>query len=64
MTSEERIKALEEEFQQAKEDIRQILMDIRTYLMEAQSPIPNDLERAEARAEASAKAADDKGGKA
>ncbi|MDD4858701.1 MAG: hypothetical protein PHR56_00635 [Dehalococcoidales bacterium] len=63
MTSEERIKALEEEFQQAKEEIRQILMDIRTYLMEAQTPIPNDLERAEMRAESSRQVAD-RGGKA
>lgn len=58
MTSEERIKALEEEFQQTKEEIRQILLDIRTFLMEAQSPIPNDLERSES----SGQAAADKGG--
>ena len=45
MDTEERIKALEEEFQETKEEIRRILLDIRTHLMEAQSPIPNDLER-------------------
>ena len=28
-----------------KEEIRRMLLDIRTYLMDAQSPIPNDLER-------------------
>ena len=45
MTTEERLKALETEFQETKEEIKQILLDIRTYVMEAESPIPNDLER-------------------
>ena len=41
----ERIKALNEEFQPIQEELKDILYDIRTRLMEAQSPIPNDLER-------------------
>ncbi len=45
MTTEERLKALETEFRETKEEIKQILLDIRIYLMEAESPIPNDLER-------------------
>ena len=42
---EEKRKALEDEFQEIKDDLKQILIDIRVYIMEAQSPIPNDLER-------------------
>ena len=45
MDTEERIKALEDEFQETKEELKHMLYDIRTYLMEAQSPIPNDLEK-------------------
>ena len=45
MDTEERIKALQEEFQETKEELQHMLYDIRTYLMEAISPIPNDLER-------------------
>ena len=45
MTDEDRVQALEEEFQEAKEEIRQILFSIRTYVLEATTPIPNDLER-------------------
>ena len=45
MDPESRIKALEDELQETKEELKQILLDIRTYLMEAQTPIPNDLDR-------------------
>ena len=45
MDTESRIKALEDELQETKEELKQILLDIRTYLMEAQTPIPNDLDR-------------------
>ena len=51
MDSEDRIKAIEDEFQETKEELKQILLDIRTYLMEAQSPIPNDLDRERLREE-------------
>ena len=37
--------AFETEFQAVKEDLKEILLAIRTYLMEAQTPIPNDLEK-------------------
>ena len=42
MDTEERVKALEEEFQTTKDELRQILLDIRTVLMEAQTPLPTD----------------------
>ena len=45
MDTEERIKALEDEFQLTKDELKEILYDIRTYIMEAVTPIPNDLER-------------------
>ena len=45
MTTEDRLKALQDEFQVTKEELKQILYDIRTYIMEAQTPIPNDLEK-------------------
>ena len=51
MDAEDRIKAIEDELQETKEDLKQILLDIRTYLMEAQSPIPNDLDRERLREE-------------
>ena len=51
MDNESRIKALEEELQETEEELKQILLDIRTYLMEAQTPIPNDLDRDKLREE-------------
>ena len=45
MSTEERIKALEDEFHTTREELNQILFDIRTFIMEAKSPIPNDLEK-------------------
>ena len=45
MTTEDRLKALQEEFQATEDELKQILYDIRTYVMEAQTPIPNDLEK-------------------
>ena len=42
MNTEERVKALEDEFQITKEELRQILLDIRTCLMEAQTPLRSD----------------------
>ena len=51
MDAEDRIKTIKDEFQETKEELQQILFDIRTYLMEAQSPIPNDLDRERLREE-------------
>lgn len=45
MEANERIKALEDEFQGTRDDLKKILLDIRAYLMEATSPFsktPND----------------------
>jgi hypothetical protein len=42
---EERIKELEAEFHQIRDELKEMLFDVRTYLMEAQTPIPNDLEK-------------------
>ncbi len=42
---EERYKKLEVEFHQIRDELREMLFDVRTYLMEAQTPIPNDLEK-------------------
>ena len=51
MDSESRIESINEEFQQLKDELKEILLDIRTYLMEAQSPIPNDLDKEKLRQE-------------
>ena len=51
MDIEERIQALEDEFQTTKEELKHILLDMRTYVMEAQTPIPNDLDRERLREE-------------
>ena len=51
MDEESRIKALEDELKETQEELKEILLDIRTYLMEAQTPIPNDLDRARLREE-------------
>ena len=45
MDIEERIKALEDEFQMTKEELRQILLDIRIVLLEVQTPLPANLNR-------------------
>ncbi len=44
MEIEDRIKALEEEFQDTKEELNKILLDIRICLMEAQTPLRADLD--------------------
>ena len=51
MDEESRIKALEDDLKETQEELKEILLDIRTYLMEAQTPIPNDLDRARLREE-------------
>ncbi len=45
MEQEERIKQIEAEFQEIRDELKEMLFDIRAYLMEAQTPIPNDLEK-------------------
>jgi regulator of replication initiation timing len=45
MDPQEQIKEMEMELQEVKEDLKDMLFDIRAYLMEAQTPIPNDLEK-------------------
>ncbi len=39
METEERVKALEDEFHQTKNEIKQLMLDIRALLMEARSPL-------------------------
>jgi hypothetical protein len=39
MTAEEKIKALEDEFQPTREELKQIMLDIRAVIMEATSPL-------------------------
>ena len=51
MDTESRIKAIEDDFHETSEELKAILLDIRTYLMEAQTPIPNDLDRERLREE-------------
>jgi hypothetical protein len=41
----EQLKEMETELQEVKDDLKDMLFDIRAYLMEAQTPIPNDLEK-------------------
>ena len=50
-SSDAKINAIEAEFQEIRDELKEILFDIRTYLMEAQSPIPNDLEKERLREE-------------
>jgi hypothetical protein len=45
MDQKEQLKEMETELQEVKEDLKDMLFDIRAYLMEAQTPIPNDLEK-------------------
>jgi hypothetical protein len=45
------IDAVEADFQGVRDELKELLFDIRTYLMEAQTPIPNDLEKERLREE-------------
>jgi hypothetical protein len=51
MDTENNLDTIEAEFQEIRDELKEILFDIRTYLMEAQSPIPNDLDRERLREE-------------
>jgi hypothetical protein len=46
METDKNIDEIEAEFQEVRDEIQAILLDIRTHLMEMQSPIPNDLQKA------------------
>jgi hypothetical protein len=48
---EEEITLVENEFQDIRDELKEMLFDIRTYIMEAQTPIPNDLEKERLREE-------------
>ena len=45
MDKENNIEAISKEFQEVRDELKEILLDVRVFLMEAQSPIPNDLEK-------------------
>ena len=51
MEIENRIIALEEEIRTTKEELNFLLLEIRTYIMEADTPIPNALDRERLREE-------------
>jgi hypothetical protein len=51
MDRDKKIEEIEAEFRETRDELREILFDIRTYLMEAQTPIPNDLDRERLREE-------------
>jgi hypothetical protein len=48
---EDEITYVEAEFQGIRDELKEMLFDIRTYIMEAQTPIPNDLEKERLREE-------------
>jgi hypothetical protein len=45
MDNENNVETLGKEFRAVRDELKDILLDIRVHLMEAQSPIPNDLEK-------------------
>ena len=51
MDTENNLDDIEIEFQEIRDELKEMLFDIRTYLMEAQSPIPNDLDKERLREE-------------
>jgi hypothetical protein len=51
MSSDEKVTTVEAEFQEIRDELKEMLFDIRTYIMEAQTPIPNDLEKERLREE-------------
>lgn len=51
MSDEPTIEQITAEFEEIRDELKDILMDIRIFLMEAQTPIPNDLEKARLREE-------------
>lgn len=51
MSDEPTLESIKEEFEEIRDELQEILMDIRIFIMEAQTPIPNDLEKARLREE-------------
>ena len=49
--TESGVDQVEAELQEVRDELKEILMDIRIYIMEAQTPIPNDLDRERLREE-------------
>jgi hypothetical protein len=45
MDNNPNIEAISKEFRVVRDELQDILLDIRVHLMEAQSPIPNDLDK-------------------
>ena len=45
MDKENNLDTIGKEFRAVRDELKDILLDIRVHLMEAQSPIPNDLEK-------------------
>ena len=55
MEHQDNIEALTKEFHAVRDELKEILLDIRVHLMEAQSPIPNDLDKEALKEELKAK---------
>jgi hypothetical protein len=55
MDKENNVEALGKEFRAVRDELKEILLDIRVHLMEAQSPIPNDLDKEALKEELKAK---------
>jgi hypothetical protein len=53
--TENNIEALGKDFHAIRDELKEILLDIRVHLMEAQSPIPNDLDKEALKEELKAK---------
>ena len=51
MDKEANLEKITAEWEEIRDELKDILMDIRIFLMEAQTPIPNDLEKAQLREE-------------
>jgi hypothetical protein len=55
MSKGDNLEAIGKEFQEVRDELKEILLDIRVFLMEAQSPIPNDLEKEQLKEELKSK---------
>jgi hypothetical protein len=55
MSKGDNLDAIDKEFQEVRDELKEILLDIRVFLMEAQSPIPNDLEKEQLKEELKSK---------
>ncbi len=55
MDKENNLETIGKEFQAVRDELKEILLDIRVFLMEAQSPIPNDLEKEQLKEELKSK---------